>query len=110
MFPTEQLYLDITKKLSIFKTKLRIGSPPLFPYFDSCAHILPVSEIRNPGDVFDSLFSLHQPHFQSVTNSFVSLEFLLNLPFPPHSLCYDSRTVTHHLTHELQRPHILFPC
>lgn len=102
--------MDITKSLVFSKPSLELAFLPYSPFFDSCAHILPVSEIRNPGDVFDSPFSLHQPHFQSVINSFVSSEFLLNLPFPPHYLCSDSRAVTHHLTHELpQLPHMLFP-
>lgn len=50
------------------------------------------------------------PIFKLSSSSFVPSEFLLNLPFPPHSLCQDSGSVTRHPMPELLRqPHILFP-
>ena len=57
-----------------------------------------------------TLLSSSTPIFILSLSSFVSSEFLLNLPFPPHSLWQDSCPVTHYITPELLwQPRILFP-
>lgn len=96
-------------KLSILKTKPRLGFSPRFPMFDSCAHLLLLSKVRNPGDIFESSLLIN-PHFQSLIKFFCSSEFPLNLPFPSHSLCHGSSAVTPHFMPKfLQWPQILFP-
>lgn len=77
--------------------------------FDSCAHILLLSKVRNPGNIFESSLLIN-PHFQSVIKFFCFFRISLKFAFLSHSLCHGSSAVTPHFMPKfLPWPQILFP-